>query len=57
MMKLYIVRYIQNGEEKLQKILAADKDRARRKFCQKMDSAEADYEIEDVVLIDTNIWC
>ncbi len=57
MMKLYIVHFMQNGEEKLQKVLAVNKERARSKFCQKMDSAEADYEIEDVVLVDTNIWC
>ena len=56
MMKLYVIHYNKNGEDKLQKVLA-DKSRARQKFCQKMNSADAQYEIEDIVLIDTNIWC
>mgnify|MGYP000188788492 FL=1 len=57
MMKLYVIHYNKNGEDKLQKVLAIDKSRARQKFCQKMNSADAQYEIEDIVLIDTNIWC
>lgn len=57
MMKLYVIHYNQNGEDKLQKVLAVDKSRAKQKFSQKMNSAEAQYEIEDIVLIDTNIWC
>lgn len=57
MMKLYVIHYNKNGEDKLQKVLAIDKSRARQNFCQKMNSADAQYEIEDIVLIDTNIWC
>jgi hypothetical protein len=57
MMSLYLVIYLQNGKEKMQKVLACDRDRAKEKFCQKMDSAGISYTISQIMPIDTGIWC
>ena len=47
----------ENGKEKMQKVLACDRDRAKEKFCQKMDSAGISYTISQIMPIDTGIWC
>ena len=55
-MNLYVIVYMQNEMEYIQKVAAYTKERAIGKFRQKMDSAEKDYEIQQVIPVDTGIW-